>query len=477
MTRNDWNVRIGEQGRGGTVVYREPGGELRFWWEFGGGDAVALINVGTAVDWATHHPWAAPRREEILDRVASEVIRQRAPSCKAEFDPSGWIALRPRDGAESAAGASSASSSAGASPGTPASPPAPTRQAQAAAQHFATSARRSRLVSILALVLVALATVAWLGRSALQIRTTGAPWGASMRTGNTVITLMTRLEPYVPSLNRNHGNDRYTVGLLLHDASTGRRRYVELLRGRAGNELSHTKLLAVQGSRVWVDTPETMLIDVDRGDVTSAAEVARDPSLRPPEHRFTLADLATGDRVLLQWLAAGGQMAGSRWLGIHAAREAVDDFSEGSRVPLAAPFERSAAPRRLYVAPLVRDGATTRLGAVSAVRDDTLFNGALVRVGRDTTLLELSGGGALMVYETRPRLAGTVVAARVAADGTVAWRTDTGLGALRDVLPHPEWPAFIGERPRIPDKVPEPILVVLDARTGRASTYSLWIRD
>ena len=57
------------------------------------------------------------------------------------------------------------------------------------------------------------------------------------------------------------------------------------------------------------------------------------------------------------------------------------------------------------------------------------------------------------------------------------WQVETGIGELLDVLPDAEWPALVGQRPRVPDKVPEPILVVVDAKSGRVRTWSLWMTE
>ncbi|MBK8649962.1 MAG: hypothetical protein IPN16_26165, partial [Gemmatimonadetes bacterium] len=114
-------------------------------------------------------------------------------------------------------------------------------------------------------------------------------------------------------------------------------------------------------------------------------------------------------------------------------------------------------------------------GALAPVGGDEFYNGALVRTARDSALLELAGGGALLTYETKPRRAGVVFAARVAADGSLTWRTDLGIGKLLDVLPDPERPPSWASAPC--PQVPELILVVIDARTGRATTYSLWMKD
>lgn len=89
------NVSITGSGRSGQVVYREAAGELSFYWEFGGGDVVASVQVGTETEWRTKHLWAAERRSEILRFLAAELVRQKAPSCRAEIDERrGWINLR-----------------------------------------------------------------------------------------------------------------------------------------------------------------------------------------------------------------------------------------------------------------------------------------------------------------------------------------------------------------------------------------------
>lgn len=85
-------VIIREEGRSGAVTYREDGRSISGWWEFGGGDAIAIVSMGSAAQWEAAHPWASLRRGEILRIVADEVIRQKASGCRAEIDPEGgWI--------------------------------------------------------------------------------------------------------------------------------------------------------------------------------------------------------------------------------------------------------------------------------------------------------------------------------------------------------------------------------------------------
>jgi len=75
-----WEVRVIMKGRYGSIEYIEDGQTCQFYWEFGGGDTLASISVPTPGAWDTEVPWAKGRREEILDRVAAETVRQQAPS-------------------------------------------------------------------------------------------------------------------------------------------------------------------------------------------------------------------------------------------------------------------------------------------------------------------------------------------------------------------------------------------------------------
>lgn len=91
----DWSVGVSENGRDGHVTYRDAAGTLSFYWEFCGGDVIASVSVGKEAEWRVKHPWAAVRRAEILQRVADEVIRQKAPNSRAEIDDqNGFINIR-----------------------------------------------------------------------------------------------------------------------------------------------------------------------------------------------------------------------------------------------------------------------------------------------------------------------------------------------------------------------------------------------
>jgi hypothetical protein len=84
--------------------------------------------------------------------------------------------------------------------------------------------------------------------------------------------------------------------------------------------------------------------------------------------------------------------------------------------------------------------------------------------------------GALILHRSMAGAQGTAVVVRIDEAGNAIWRVDTGISrfGLRQILPGPQSTAFVGPRPPIPDKVSEPLLVIIDHATGKAVTHSLW---
>ena len=270
----------------------------------------------------------------------------------------------------------------------------------------------------LRIILIILAVVVALGlaRSFTRIKTSGAPWGSSARSGDDIITLMTRLEPYTPSLHRDPGKDRYTTGLLIHSArDPSTRRFVTIAKGQQANSLGLSRITGTEGGVVRFRAPEEGAYDLRAGSMIAADGFRQLPADKPKSAQDVMADLATGDDALKLWLNDADTTGGK-----HRA--------------------------------------------------------AFVRGARMSENLQLAGGGRLMIWETKPYRAGSVMAARVDSSGSVAWTVDTGIGKLLQVLPDPSTPAFIGERPRIPDQLSEPILVIVDAATGKLTTHSLWLK-
>lgn len=81
------NPRLSYQssGRGGTLTYHDHRSTIRFDWEFGGGDCVAIIFVPTPVAWEHQTGRPLAEREQILTFVGEQAVRDQAPSCRFEL--------------------------------------------------------------------------------------------------------------------------------------------------------------------------------------------------------------------------------------------------------------------------------------------------------------------------------------------------------------------------------------------------------
>ncbi len=87
-------VTITESGRSGAVIYHGSGGQISGWWEFAGGNTLAIVGMGGLSEWEHGHTWAVDRRSEILRFVAEEVVRQKAGGRRYTLDEdSGFIEI------------------------------------------------------------------------------------------------------------------------------------------------------------------------------------------------------------------------------------------------------------------------------------------------------------------------------------------------------------------------------------------------
>jgi hypothetical protein len=89
-----WDLRVEGQGRGGRIIYLEGTNRIDFDFELG--DA-CTIYCPPAADWEQTFPWAAGRRREIMERVASEFVRREFRGYTFEI---GGAVIRPRAGSD-----------------------------------------------------------------------------------------------------------------------------------------------------------------------------------------------------------------------------------------------------------------------------------------------------------------------------------------------------------------------------------------
>lgn len=405
-------VTIDGSGRGGTVTYDEGDGrQLAGYWEFGGDDVVACVNCGTVDAWA-HHAWALPRRSAILHAIASEVVRQKAPSCVADIDEaSGTILLRQSGfAAEEAQTALRSDSVARSVAGIDASA---TRSA-AAQWMRRLSATRAKLGLVVLAAALLLGTGVWLKGTLFSITPgKGTAIGDTVRTDRHVVTLIETLEPYVPTLNRNHGDDRYSVSLLLVPLDGTAPRLIPVRRGLPPGATSTARIFGSDGRVLWFDAGGLGALELDRLELRPEAELAS----------VSLRDLP-------------------RPWGVWPMAPRVEQLLDGE--------------------------AYTGTGYLQP---------ALVRSGTDAPVLRFTDPpGGLLLYTSQSGSQGTAVVARIDANGRPLWSVDTGISrhGLRQILPGEHSTALVGTRPPVPDQVSEPLLVLVDHSTGRVATHSLW---
>lgn len=342
----------------------------------------------------------------------------------------------------------------------------------------------------------------------------GAPMGPSVRTPQHVATLISTLEPYVPSLHHKPENDRYTISLLLVpvDGRSGEQ-LIPIAKGKRSGELTLARLLGGDGRTVWFNVAGLGGVDVASRKLIGPAELRRanagmdepwddyrrvefDRRLRVTssdrQHVYAIdpatlrAEPAAPVRPQLpltpdvqDFLSVGAHTAPQQWLALLSPQQAAREFRPGQRLSPAFAAESAKVMRRLHRAELgpVMDRGMRQIQSLTPLAADEYFNAAFVRSANAGEPIRVaSPDSLLMAYNASPSLGATVVVARVDSSGKLLWRVDTGIERfkLSQILPGSPWVAFIGTRPPVPDKLSEPLLVRVNSETGAMATTSLW---
>lgn len=70
-------VRYENQGRGGTVWYESAEARFALWWEFAGGEALAIIEAPDADHWETRTGLPRDRRDEVLRFIGERAVAEQ----------------------------------------------------------------------------------------------------------------------------------------------------------------------------------------------------------------------------------------------------------------------------------------------------------------------------------------------------------------------------------------------------------------
>lgn len=80
-------ITVDAEGRSGEIRVALDRGSHAFWWEFGGGDCLAVIAVPGAQEWTQVPALAGYPRDAFLEALAREVGRLQCPSARYEIEP------------------------------------------------------------------------------------------------------------------------------------------------------------------------------------------------------------------------------------------------------------------------------------------------------------------------------------------------------------------------------------------------------
>lgn len=85
-------VSYSNDGRSGHVWYQSHETEFTMYYEFGGGDCVASIDIPGPEDWTKHTGLPLARREEVLDFIGRQVVKDQTTGGKGRFKIEGnWL--------------------------------------------------------------------------------------------------------------------------------------------------------------------------------------------------------------------------------------------------------------------------------------------------------------------------------------------------------------------------------------------------
>jgi hypothetical protein len=450
----DRSVTVSEGGRGGSVTYREPGGELVLYWELGGGEVLATVQVVDRATWRSPASPYAARRGEVLRFVADELSRQQALRARAEIDDdTGVILFRQSEGRF---------------------PDLRSRQVASSTSERLRTLRTKLALAVLLLVLVG-GGVTWCANRALSIDGgAGTPLGATVRTETHLATLIRTLQPYRVSLHRDGSKDRYRAALFLVPLDGSPTELVPLADGFEANALALAKILGSDGTTLWFDVNGIGGVDL--------ATARRRPTDDRPAPGVPLQGARAGPLAprVEAYLAAGFFTGPDTWLGLHSAAEVERDLQPGKWLRRVVSAGDTLQPQRRFQRGQLEpatDSTPHRIVSFAPLGDEEYRAAAFLRMDeRSEPILLQEPDGAVMLYTSGPARDATLAVARVDTDGRVLWTVDTGIERfkLEQILPGATSTAFVGPRPPVPNEVSEPLLVIVEHTTGKVTTHSLW---
>ncbi len=364
---------------------------------------------------------------------------------------------------------------------------------------------------VVILVLLAAGLAAW---NFISIKSTGLPLGPAVRTPTHILQLIHTTERYLPTLHRNPAKDRFRIDLLAISLSDPTRQETfTLLRQQQANALTPvTKILGADGNVVWINALELFAVNLETKRIARETDLRKaNPELelflasaRPtftdrfvavspdwsqayefsaetlkataclPPARGSWLEERGGDRVENS-LCSGGLVSTNEWIAVATAKDAANDFKAGFSLSRDFTAGEKDHVRQLYCGKVDTSAARLRIETSERLTATEYRAGTFLRAKPGGTILQSDNPDSLfLLHRVGTELFAPFTLTRLAPDGSPIWDSATGIGRLHQVLSGTDSIVLIGERPPIPNKVPEPVLVLINLATGATHTVSLW---
>lgn len=333
---------------------------------------------------------------------------------------------------------------------------------------------RMTFALIVGAITLIFAAVMWFATKALSIDPgKGAPIGWSVRADGHVATLIQILEPYIPSPNRNHGNDTYSISIFIAPVDGSRPRLVPISSGHSANALGLVQVLGGDGHNMWFNVNEVGAVDLKSYKLLTGSALRDAP---PGKLKGAVPDRLS-PRIESS-LGTGFIINDKEWFGVLSSEEAQGEYAPKKWLRRITHAESLKRMRRFHRGTL-GDGYDDRrqIIAMEPINDAEYLNAAFLRLDDTSEPLRMQDpDGALMMHASEPGMKGTLVVSRVSTDGRIIWQLDTEIDRFKllQIMPGEDATAFVGTRLPIPNTVPEPLLVIVEHASGKARTYSLW---
>lgn len=79
-------VSFSNEGRGGQVFYRGKAGAFAMYWEFGGGDTIAIIDIPSEQHWETQTKIPLEKRMDILHFIGKKTVQVQTTGGKGAYE-------------------------------------------------------------------------------------------------------------------------------------------------------------------------------------------------------------------------------------------------------------------------------------------------------------------------------------------------------------------------------------------------------